>query len=88
MLGPHLPVEEIVQAADALDAAAVGLSVNVFAEPEETAREINAVRERLRGDTALWVGGSGAATLEKLPDRVEITSTLDDLDRALARLPD
>ncbi len=88
VLGPHLPVEEIVQAADALDAAAVGLSVNVFAEPEETAREINAVRERLRGDTALWVGGSGAATLEKLPDRVEITSTLDDLDRALARLPD
>ena len=60
VLGPHLPVEEIVQAAKALDASAVGLSVSIFAEPEETGREITAVRERLPEEVALWIGGAGS----------------------------
>jgi len=89
VLGPHLPVEEIVQAAKALDASAVGLSVSIFAEPKETAREIAAVRERLPNGTGLWIGGAGSTTLGNiLPDGVKITSTLDDLDRVLTRLPE
>ncbi len=88
VLGPHLPVEEIVQAAKALQAVAVGLSVSVFAEPEETTREIVAVRERLPAETALWIGGAGATILPGLPPGTEITTTLDDLDRALAALPE
>ena len=88
VLGPHLPVEEIVQAAKALDASAVGLSVSVFAEPEETAREITAVRERLPDGVALWIGGAGSTTLEDVPTGVEITASLDDLDRVLMQLPD
>jgi DNA-binding transcriptional MerR regulator len=86
VLGPHLPVEEIVQAAKALDAVAVGLSVSIFAEPGETAREITAVRERLPDHVALWIGGAGSTTLENLPAGVEIIEKLDDLDRALDRL--
>ena len=88
VLGPHLPVEEIVQAAKVLDAAAVGLSVSVFANPEETAREIEAVRERLPDEVALWIGGAGSTKLENLPSGVEKTASLDDLDRVLMRLPD
>jgi DNA-binding transcriptional MerR regulator len=88
VLGPHLPVEEIVQAAKALAAAAVGLSVSIFAEPEETAREITAVRERLPAETALWIGGTGSTNLENLPAGVEKTVSLDDLDRVLTQLPD
>jgi DNA-binding transcriptional MerR regulator/methylmalonyl-CoA mutase cobalamin-binding subunit len=88
VLGPRLPVEEIVQAAKALDASAVGLSVSIFAEPEETAREINAVRERLPDEVALWIGGAGSTKLENLPTGVEKTVSLDDLDRGLAQLPD
>jgi methanogenic corrinoid protein MtbC1 len=88
VLGPHLPVEEIVQAAKALDALAVGLSVSIFSEPEETAREITALRERLPAETALWIGGAGSANLENLPVGVEKTVSLDDLDRVLTRLPD
>jgi len=88
VLGPHLPVEEIVQAAKALDASAVGLSVSIFAEPEETTREIAALRERLPAGIDLWVGGAGSATLKSLPGGVEITTTLDDLDRVLTRLPE
>jgi DNA-binding transcriptional MerR regulator/methylmalonyl-CoA mutase cobalamin-binding subunit len=88
VLGPHLPVEEIVQAAKALDASAVGLSVSIFAEPEETAREITAVRERLLDGVALWIGGAGSTTLKNLPNGVETTASLDDLDRVLMQLPD
>ncbi len=88
VLGPQLPVEEIVQAAKALDASAVGLSVSVFADPEETAREIIAVREGLPGGVALWIGGAGSTTLGDMPTGVEITASLDDLDRVLMQLPD
>jgi methanogenic corrinoid protein MtbC1 len=88
VLGPHLPVEEIVLAAKSLDAAAVGLSVSIFAEPGETTREITATRERLPDDVALWVGGAGSTSLEGLPTGIEITATLDDLDRVLLQLPD
>ena len=88
VLGPHLPAEEIVQAAKALDASAVGLSVSIFAEPEETACEITAVRERLPAGISLLIGGAGSTVLPFLPDGVEITATLDDLDRVLMQLPD
>ena len=88
VLGPHLPVEEILQAAKALEAAAVGLSVSVFADPQATAREIAALRGGLPAELALWVGGTGSTTLKDLPPGVETVPTLDDLDSALARLPD
>jgi methanogenic corrinoid protein MtbC1 len=88
VLGPHLPVEEILQAARALDGAAVGLSVSVFAEPDATTREIIALREGLPDSVALWAGGAGSRTLKNLPPGVEIIPTLDDLDSALARLPE
>ena len=88
VLGPHLPVEEIVQAAKSLDASAVGLSVSIFAEPEETAREIKALREGLPAKIAVWIGGAGSTTQGNLPDGIEITATLDDLDRVLMKLPE
>lgn len=88
LLGPHLPVDEIRESAVALDAAAVGLSVSVFSDPDETTREIAALRAGLPESIALWVGGAGAPLLESLPPGVEITSTLDELDSALLRLPE
>lgn len=87
VLGPQLPVDEVVQAAKALDASAVGLSVSVFSDSEETAREISALREHLPEGVALWIGGTGSTALKDLPTGVEITASLDDLDRVLMRLP-
>ena len=55
---------------------------------EETAREISAVRERLPEEVALWIGGAGSTALHDLPTGVEITASLDDLDRVLMQLPD
>jgi methanogenic corrinoid protein MtbC1 len=88
VLGPQLPVEEIVQAAKALDASAAGLSVSLFSDSEETVSEITALREGLPDGVALWIGGAGSTTLEDLPTGVEITVSLDDLDRVLMQLPD
>jgi DNA-binding transcriptional MerR regulator/methylmalonyl-CoA mutase cobalamin-binding subunit len=88
VLGPNLPVEEIVQATTALDAAAVGLSVSIFAESEETSREITALRERLPAEMALWLGGAGADSLQNLPGGIDVTVSLDDLDRVLVELTD
>lgn len=86
ILGPHLPVEEIAQAADVLDAEAVGLSVSVFAADSKTTAEIIRLREALRPQTRLWVGGAGATHLKSLPDGVEVISSLDDLDSALLKI--
>jgi DNA-binding transcriptional MerR regulator/methylmalonyl-CoA mutase cobalamin-binding subunit len=86
VLGPHLPVEEIVQAADALDAAAVGISVSVFHADQETTAVIKGFRERLHPKTRLWIGGGGAVHLKGLPDEVDVLASLDDLDGALLAL--
>jgi hypothetical protein len=64
----------------------VGLSISVFADPAETAREVRALRETLPPSTRLWLGGAGAPSLKDLPDGIELTSTLDELDGALLRL--
>ena len=83
VLGPHLPVNEIVQAADTTDAAAVGLSISLFGTDSKTAEAVRELRGGLRPATRLWVGGAGATHLEGLPDGVEIVASLDELDTAL-----
>lgn len=86
VLGPHLPAEEIVFAAETLSAAAVGISMSIFADDEETTREVGAIREALDASTEVWVGGSGSTRLENLLDGVKTVPTLDDLDRAVKEL--
>jgi MerR family transcriptional regulator, light-induced transcriptional regulator len=63
-LGPDLPASEIVAAAKAAGARAVGLSVVYVGDPESTLREIRSVREGLPGSVPLLVGGAGARGLE------------------------
>lgn len=86
VLGPHLPVAEIAMAAEALDAAAVGLSISIFGADEATAEAIRELRGALAPAVRLWVGGAGAAHVQGLPEGVEVLSTLDDLDAALLAL--
>ena len=86
VLGPHLPVAEIAMAAEALDAAAVGLSISIFGADETTAEAIRELRGALPPTARLWVGGAGAAHVKELPEGVEVLSTLDDLDAALLAL--
>ena len=86
VLGPHLPVDEIAQAADVLDAAAVGISVSIFGAGSQTTSEVTTLRESLSPRTGLWIGGSGAAYLEGLGEGVTVIATLDDLESELLKL--
>lgn len=86
VLGPHLPSEEIVHAAEVLDAAAVGVSMSVFAQEEETARELEVIRKALPKVIEVWVGGAGSARLERLSGGIKRLPTLDDLDHAVKGL--
>jgi methanogenic corrinoid protein MtbC1 len=86
VLGPHLPSDEIVHAAEVLDAAAVGVSMSVFAQDEETARELAVIRKALPKAIEVWVGGAGSIRLEHLPGGIKQLPTLDDLDQAVKGL--
>ena len=86
VLGPQLPPDEIVAAAEALDAAAVGLSMSVFAPVDETARDLEIVRRALPTSIELWLGGQGSTELAPVPPGVKLLPTLDDLDQAVQGL--
>jgi DNA-binding transcriptional MerR regulator len=86
VLGPHLPVEEIAQAASVLDAAAVGLSISVFGAGAQSTAAIVKLRETLHPATRIWIGGSGAAHVKGLPEGADVITSLDDLDTALLQI--
>jgi DNA-binding transcriptional MerR regulator/methylmalonyl-CoA mutase cobalamin-binding subunit len=88
IIGQHSPVDEIVQAAATVDAVAVGLSVTEFSAGETTVKEVIKLRRLLPSRTRLWLGGSGASQLDRLPSDVQVLDSLDELDRALRDLKD
>lgn len=87
VLGPQLPADEIVAAAEVLNAAAVGVSMSLFASESETARDLEAIRKALPRSIEVWLGGAGSNKIEKLPDGVTRVPTLDDLDQVVNALP-
>jgi methanogenic corrinoid protein MtbC1 len=88
VLGRQTPVEEIIAAAEAVDAAAVGLSVSIYSAGSETIDDINELRRTLPDRIPVVVGGEGVRLLEGLPDGVRAVPTLDDLDLVVAGLFD
>lgn len=87
VLGRQLPVEEIVAAAEGADAAAVAISVSVYADPSSTGERILELRDGLGADVALWIGGGGVVHLD-LPPGVEALASLDAVAGVLADLED
>lgn len=91
VLGPQLPVEEIARASFEVHAAAVALSISIFSIGEElverTEAQVDELRELLPSSLPLWLGGAGASALARVPARVEVLRTFDDLDAAVASLP-
>jgi DNA-binding transcriptional MerR regulator/methylmalonyl-CoA mutase cobalamin-binding subunit len=89
ILGGNTPVEDIVAAANAVDAAAIGLSISIFADPVETVQGISTIRSAMPSRTRLWLGGSGARlVVEHVSSGVQVLDTLEDLERALRDLRD
>jgi methanogenic corrinoid protein MtbC1 len=89
-LGPNLPAEEIAAAADASQARAVALSIVYPADDPALAQELQKLRNYLRAEVRLIVGGRAkegyARTLEavgaiQLSDITGLRNTLDAMRR-------
>lgn len=83
-LGPDLPVEELLRAADRSQPAAVALSIVNLPDPHAR-RTIGAIRGGLPAEIRLWVGGAGAQDLD-LPDGVERVDSLEAFEQRVQLL--
>lgn len=81
-LGPNLPIADVVQAVDALGAAAVALGV-CRRDGEELAAALRALRDALPARVELWVGGPGADELALPPGATRIDD-VEQLERKVA----
>jgi methylmalonyl-CoA mutase cobalamin-binding subunit len=85
VIGVSTPKDQIVRAAHAHQAAAVGLSIVPSSDLLAAASEIRALAPQLPRNTVLWLGGSGATSLPPI-EGARIVATWDDLDDVLRAL--
>lgn len=78
-LGLELPVEDMLNAVEETDAAALALSI-VTMSGGEAVRVVYALRGGLADQVHLWLGGSGARELQ-LPNEVEYIESLANFER-------
>ncbi len=86
LLGVDTPPAQIVEAARALGAAAVGISISAAADLSATADHLRFLLGELPGGVRVWVGGRQARNLDFVDPRLDKLITWDELDRALAQL--
>jgi len=85
-LGGQTPVPEICEAAASLGAAAVAISASIAHPNRKIVAFLKELARDLRPETAIWIGGMGAARLPPVP-RVTATLTFDAARRALSEIP-
>jgi DNA-binding transcriptional MerR regulator len=83
-LGPELPVEDLLHAAERSQAAALALSI-VAVPASEVAGHLAALRAGLPAHMHLWVGGAGAGALT-LPDGVLHIESFEQLEQRIGLL--
>ena len=85
-LGIDVPTLELVRAATALRAQAIGLSVSLGSAPTAAIEQVSWLATNLPPTVELWLGGKGASALEGLPNRVRVLANWDDLELAVTGL--
>lgn len=86
LLGADTPPAEIVEAARALSADAVGVSISGAADLRIAQKSARAIARELPAGVELWLGGAGAAAAQVSGAAVRTIGTWSELDRALAEL--
>lgn len=84
-LGVATPVQEIADAAMALEVDVVGLSVSPAAVVTEVTEEVKALLGELPRRVELWIGGEGATALDLEDVEAKRLVTWDDIDDAIQR---
>ncbi len=85
-LGANLPAEQIAEAVRLSQAGSVALSL-VGLSAEAARREVEALCKALPPDVELLVGGRRVAELPGLPERVQVLSSLTELESWLRTAP-
>lgn len=88
VLGPDMPLEEIVAAAREVSADAVGISVSLATGGVATDRHLARLRRQLPESVRLVVGGTGARGVRRGPHGIEYAAREGVLDAWLADLAD
>lgn len=86
LLGVRTPVEDIAEAARAVGAAVVGISVGGAAQGDQVLAQVKALRALLPEETELWMGGQGAAKLRPGTPGVRVFDDLRTTAQALSGL--
>ncbi|MCC6969562.1 MAG: MerR family transcriptional regulator [Phycisphaerales bacterium] len=85
LLGADTPPDQIARAARSLKAQVVGVSVSAAHEGALTRGNLDRLRRMLERTSAeLWVGGAGAERVAAPAERVRLTTSWSEIDRALA----
>jgi len=88
LLGVNTPPDQIAEAAVALGAHVVGVSVSEASDLALTEAHLRRVLSALPNQIEIWVGGKNARKLSLRHARVRQVVTWQDLDEAVARLRD
>ncbi len=84
-IGPDVPIDQIVAAHERHAADTVALSISACGATPTAARAVLDLRAQLPSETALWLGGTGAARLRPRPQgQIVVFETLTDLVNRLA----
>ncbi len=86
LLGADTPPGDIVEAAKALSADAVGLSISGAADVRAAQKGARAIARELPAGVELWLGGAGAPAAQVSGGAVRTIATWSELDRALVQL--
>ncbi|APR84888.1 Transcriptional regulator, MerR family, associated with photolyase [Minicystis rosea] len=86
LLGPDLPPEQIADAARALSADVIGLSVSLGSEPRATSRHLRRLLRAAPRRCRIWAGGAGAPSLDVQDEMFEVVPSWSAFDEMLIAL--
>lgn len=86
LAGVDLPPEQIADAARALEADVVGISVSLAADARSTERNLRKLLRALPRRCRVWIGGAGAASLDLGDEAAEVIAAWSEVDEAIAGL--
>jgi methylmalonyl-CoA mutase cobalamin-binding subunit len=88
LLGVNTPPDQIAEAAVALGAQVVGVSISEASDLALTEAHLRRVSSSLPSRIEIWVGGRSARKLSLRNPRIRQVVTWQDLDEAIARVRD
>lgn len=86
LLGVDTPPDQVVEAALALEARVIGLSISGACDFEAMLQHVRWMLAQLPENIEIWLGGKAARSLEPTEPRLFCVATWDDVDRELNRL--